>query len=194
MGKICANIILARAHKNILLENKEVYMDTIKELQAFRTQLIQEINVYFDHMIQNLRMEENVATTITPAREYEIMYPLSGATGIFKGKRPIGVCFPDGSRVEVPTWKKVVEEILKRCNKLPEKHIEMQKLCGKILGRDRVLLASTPYGMRSPIEIDRNIYMESHYDTESLLRIMVTRILDPIQYDYSGIMIVIRND
>ena len=167
-------------------------MDTIKELQNFKTQLIQEINIYFDHMIQNLQMEENATAAIV--KKYEIMYPLSAASGIFKGKRPIGVCFPDGSRVEVPTWKKVVEEILKRCNELPDKHIEMERLCGKVLGRDRVLMASTPYGMRSPIEIDRNIYVESHYDTESLLRILVTRILDPIQYDYNGIVIVIRND
>lgn len=167
-------------------------MDIVNELQKYRTQLIQEINVYFDNMIQNLRMEEDITAAIE--KKYELMYPLSAATGIFKGKRPIGICFPDGSRVEVPTWKKVVEEILRRCNELPDKHMEMERLCGKVFGRDRVLVASTPYGMRSPIEIDRNIYVESHYDTESLLRILVTRILEPIQYDYSGIMIVIRND
>ena len=33
-------------------------MDTIQELQNFRTQLIQEINVAFDTMIQNLRTEQ----------------------------------------------------------------------------------------------------------------------------------------
>jgi len=35
---------------------------------------------------------------------------------------------------------------------------------------------------------------ETHYDTETLLRILITRILDVVNYDYSGISVVIRND
>lgn len=168
-------------------------MDTIKELQNYRTQLIQEINLFFDGMIQNLRMEQTPNETVAEVREYESIYPLTAATGIFKGKKPTGVRFPDGTRIDVPTWKKVVEVILQRCNNVPAKHKELKNLCGKVSGRERVFLASQPDNMRSPIEVDDNIYVETHYDTETLLRILTTRILEPIQYDYTGITIAIRN-
>ena len=46
--------------------------------------------------------------------------------------------------------------------------------------------------MRSPLKIDRGLYMETHYDTETLLKIMLTRILEPVNYDYSGIRVVLR--
>lgn len=169
-------------------------MDTIQELQNFRTQLIQEINLYFDGMIQKLRTEQMPNSSVAEVREYESIYPLSATTGIFKGKKPTGVRFPDGTRVDVPTWKKVVEVILQRCNSNPSNHRELEKLCGKVSGRERVFLANKCDNMRSPIEIDHNIFVETHYDTETLLRIITTRILDPIQYDYSGITIAIRND
>lgn len=169
-------------------------MDTIQKLQSYRTQLIQEINLFFDDMIQNLRTEQLPNEAVAEVREYESIYPLTAATGIFKGRKPVGVRFPDGTRVDVPTWKKVVEVILQKCNSLPSKHKELEKLCGKVSGRERVFLANRPDNMRSPIQIDTNIYMETHYDTETLLRIVTTRILEPIQYDYNGITIAIRND
>lgn len=169
-------------------------MDTIQQLQNFRTQLIQEINLYFDGMIQNLRTEQTTNGAIAEVREYESIYPLTATTGIFKGKKPTGVRFPDGTRIDVPTWKKVVETILQRCNSIPIYHKELEKICGKVSGRERVFLANKPDNMRSALKIDDNIYVETHYDTETLLRIITTRILDPIQYDYNGITIAIRND
>jgi len=169
-------------------------MDTIQELQNYRTQLIQEINLFFDGMIQNLRTEQLPSESVAEVREYESIYPLTAATGIFKGKKPTGVRFADGTRIDVPTWKKVVEVILHKCNSNPLKHKELEKLCGKVSGRERVFLANKPDNMRSPIQIDNNLYLETHYDTETLLRIITTRILDPIQYDYTGITIAIRND
>lgn len=169
-------------------------MDAIQRLQNYRTQLIQEINVFFDDMIQSMRTEEMSTTVVEEVRAYESLYPLTSSAGIFKGKKPIGVKFPDGTRVDVPTWKRVAEAVLQKCNSDPSKHRELERLCGKVSGRERVFLASKPDNMRSPIAIDKNIYLETHYDTETLLRIITTRILEPIQYDYSGITIAIRND
>lgn len=102
--------------------------------------------------------------------------------------------FRDGNRIDVPTWKKVVEAILQNCNKDVSKHKELESLCGKVSGRERVFLADKPDNMRSPIKVDKNIYVESHYDTETLLRIVITRILTPVKYNYSGIMIAVRKD
>lgn len=175
-------------------------MDTIQKMQNFRTQLIQEINVTFDRMIQELRetQEQDVdaaGTTNNPVvREYESLYPLTAATGMFKGRKPTGVRFPDGTRIDVPTWKKVVEVIMKQCNSVPEKHNALMGIRGKASGRDRVFLGEDPEKMRSPLKIDEGLYIETHYDTETLLRIMIKRILEAVQYDYSGIAITIRND
>ena len=169
-------------------------MDTIQELQNFRTQLIQEINVTFDHMIRILRTENVPTGQVAEVREYESLYPLTAATGIFKGKKPTGVRFPDGTREDVRTWKNVVKVILTRCNKVMLNHKRLEDLCGKVSGRARVFLAEKPDGMRSSLQIDDKIFVETHYDTETLLRILTTRILEPINYDYSGITITIRND
>ncbi len=82
---------------------------------------------------------------------------------------------------------------MKRCNDDAGKHAALMALRSRVQGRSRLLLGSGADGMRSPIKIDRGLYMETHYDTESLLRIMKTRILDAVGYDYSGIQVAIRN-
>ena len=46
--------------------------------------------------------------------------------------------------------------------------------------------------MRSPLQIEENLFMETHYDTETLLNILTTRILSPIGYDYSAISVTVR--
>ena len=125
---------------------------------------------------------------------YESIYPLCMEPGFFKGKAVVAVIFPDGVRVETPTWKNFVEVVLKRCNGDAKKHKALMELRNRIQGRSRRLLGSGNTGMRSPIKIDRGLYMEAHYDTESLLRIMKTRILDAVGYDYRGIQVAIRNN
>ncbi len=171
-------------------------MDTIQILQNYRTQLIQEINLKFDEMIQQIREEQTTGTNAAiseTVREYESIYPLTASTAVFKGKKPTGVRFPGNIRQDVPTWKKVVETILIRCNRNPECHQKLMDLRGKVSGRNRVLLGKSAENMRSPVKIDDELYVETHYDTETLLRILTTRILDPVQYDYSRITITVRN-
>lgn len=127
-------------------------------------------------------------------RSNELTYPLTTATGIFKRKKPISVTFADGTHVNAGTWKKVAETILKKCSSIPFYHKQLKDLCGKISGRERIFLADKPDCMRSPLKIGEELYIETHYDTETLLRIITTRILNVIQYDYSKITITIRND
>ncbi|MBQ9990465.1 MAG: hypothetical protein IJP31_05930 [Lachnospiraceae bacterium] len=167
-------------------------MDAIQELQNLRTQLIQEINLSFDHIIQNLRMQESTIRK-EDVEESEIEYVLAESTGHFKGEKPVGVILPNGNRVYVRTWKKVVEAILQDCIKNPTIRIKLENLRGKVGGRERVFLADRPDTMRGPLKIDNHIFMETHYDTETLLRILTTHILRPINYDYSRIKIVVRN-
>lgn len=169
-------------------------MDTIQELQVFRAQLIQEIDSKFEQMIQKLRAEADSESSGDTDQTYESIYPLNAGTGIFKGKRPTGIIFANGVRVDVPTWKKAVEEILCECNKDTEMHRKLMDLRGRLHGRNRVLLGSEEGRMRSPVKIDRALYVETHYDTESLLRILTTRILSAVGYDYSGIQVAVRNE
>lgn len=172
-------------------------MDCLQELTAMRAAL-QELCQTADRLIEycctggaadeGAREEGSDA-----AQSFESVYPLSTAPGFFKGKSVVAVIFPDGVRVETPTWKKLVEVIMKRCNDDAEKHNALMELRRRVQGRSRQLLGNGAAGMRSPIKIDRGLYMEAHYDTESLLRIMKVRILDTVGYDYSGIQVAIRN-
>ena len=87
-----------------------------------------------------------------------------------------------------------MEEILKDCCKDLAKHQMLMDLRGKILGRNRVLLGSETGKMRSPVKIDEALFVETHYDAETLLRILTTRILDEVGYDYSKIQIAVKTE
>ena len=82
---------------------------------------------------------------------------------------------------------------MKRCNADSEKHVSLMNLRGKISGRERVILAKERDKMRSPLKISENLYIETHYDTETLLRTLMTRILDVVDYDYSYIKVAVKN-
>ncbi len=120
------------------------------------------------------------------------IYSLSMHASFFKGKSAEAVIFPDGQRVETPTWKTLVGAIMKRCNDNAQNHDALMSLRNRMQGRSRRLLGDTTEGMRSPIEIDNDLYMETHYDTGELLYIMKDRILSAVGYDFSGIQIAIR--
>lgn len=171
-------------------------MLAIQELQILREELIQQIDDKISKIIQILENETHHSGQQEENSEivFESIYPLHAGTGIFKGKRPTGVIFADGTREDVPTWKKLFEKILEHCNQDPEKHKALMDLRGKLLGRNRVLLGSEKGNMRSPIKIDRALYVETHYDTETLLKILTTRILSAVGYDYSEICIAIQNN
>ncbi len=157
------------------------------------SQLLKEANEILEELMQASNMNQVQAEQGAAVRNYERTYQLTSATGFFKGKKPLAVKFPDGTEINTSTWKRVVEVILTDCNSIPEIHNRLAYLCGRVAGRDRVLLSRRPDEMRSPLKIDEDIYMETHYDTETLLRILTTRILNAVEYDYSKIRIVIRN-
>lgn len=172
-------------------------MDLIQELYTVRAAL-QDLCETTDQLIaycctNNLEVNKSEESTADPIPDFESIYPLCMSAGFFKGKSVVAVIFPDGVRIETPTWKALAEVVMKRCNDDAGKHTRLMELRNRVQGRSRQLLGNGPAGMRSPIKIDRGLYMESHYDTESLLRIMKTRILDAVGYDYSGIQVAIRN-
>lgn len=169
-------------------------MDTTRELQILREELIREIDEKIGQVIEKLQREQDTSSQgeHIQLKTYESVYQLNIGTGIYKGKRPTAVIFSGAIRKECPTWKRVMEEILKDCCKDSEKHQAIMNLRGKILGRNRVLVGSEAGKMRSPVKIDEALFVETHYDAETLLRILTTRILDVVGYDYSKIQIAVR--
>ena len=168
-------------------------MNIIEELEDMRQRMLQEINTEFDLLIERAR--EELAETEIPApaaKPYGMKYPLTAGGAIFKGKKPEFLMFGDRDLIQIKTWKELVEQILKRCIADERYRQPLRELAGGLSGKKRILLAKTPTDMRSPLEIDRNLYMETHYDTETLLNILMTRILIPIGYDYSRITVIIR--
>ena len=68
------------------------------------------------------------------------------------------------------------------------------ELRGKVMGRQRTILAASPEKMHAPLEIDKELYMESYYDTASLLYVLKNRVLDEVGYNYSGICVQLRQE
>lgn len=166
-------------------------MQTLQELKNMLASL--------EAMEQNLRklivqMECEAAGSGEEIRDFEEVYPLSVSPAFFKGKRPASIMFPDGRRLATPTWKKFVAALMEDCNKDKTRHDKLMLMRNWVQGRERTLLGKSIEKMRSPIMIDEGLYLETHYDTESLLRITTDRILKAVGYDYSSIKVVIRKE
>lgn len=168
-------------------------MDIIKELEAMRKRMIQEMNTEFDLLIERAISEGLTMEPSAPEEAYESVYPLAAGSKIFKGAKPTSVIFPDNTQVYVSTWKQVVSAIMAQCLKSNDNKAKLFALSNSISGRKRKLLAKSDADMRSPLKLCDNLYIESHYDTETLLNVLTNRILSAIQYDYSGIHVSIRN-
>lgn len=167
-------------------------MGLYQEIEETRINLIHQIDIAFERLSQRVLELELQEETEEPIGNFETVYPLSAEPSVFKGRKPTGV-FLGEQRVDVPTWKMLFKKVMLFCNEDRKTHAMLMDLRGKITGRDRVLLSQTDEGMRSPICIDKNLYVETHYDTETLLRILTARILDAVAFDYSNIRIAIRN-
>lgn len=158
----------------------EQWSKMLLQLETLRTELHGMVDAHIDTIRYQLLTGE------LPEQQLRTR-PLSGDSFLFKGEKPESIRLPDGREVKTPTWKAAALAILQDCNADPEMHARLMELRGKILGRQRVILAASPEGMHAPLEIDKDLYMESYYDTASLLYVLKERVLDAVGYDYSGI-------
>lgn len=83
-------------------------MNIVLELQTLKEELIQEIDEKIEQTIKKLQNNYDQPPEIKriPAKMYESVYPLNAGTGIYKGKRPTGIIFANGKRVEILTMEK----------------------------------------------------------------------------------------
>ena len=111
------------------------------------------------------------------------------STGNIKRKKPIGLKFNTGESVKTPTWKSVVQTIMQHCSSQPDMHERLMQLSGKVAGRQRIIIGKSAEEMDVPLKIDEGMYFEGKFDTEALLTMMTKKVLEPIGYDYSQIII-----
>lgn len=167
-------------------------MNRVDELIATRNRIIQTINMEFDVLIQQAMAEETSSRSMAPM-EYDVIYPLTAGTALFKGRKPTGIILGDGSKEYARTWKRIAEIMLTDCIQDQKRRLALESLRNKVGGKSRVFLSDSGKNMTSPIEIVPRLYFESNYDTESLLRILMFRIFDVVGYDYSRIKISLQN-
>lgn len=163
-------------------------MDMIKNIREKQNEIIMIVNTLFDELIKevsNIQIEQN-----EKLNDFETILPLSN-TKIFKGKKPIAVIFGE-NRIITPTWKIVVETILKDVLKEENMKEKLYSLSDKVLGRKRTRLSKSSEEMRKPLKLSDNLYLETHYDTETLMNLLL-QILNDISYDYNDIKVAIRN-
>ena len=121
---------------------------------------------------------------------YESILPLTASTYLFVGKKPVAVLFGE-ERIDVKTWRKVYEIILKRCNSNPVYHENLMYLRDKTAGKVRRFLSAKPDGMWRPIKIDENMYGEVSYGSATLMHILINRILAPAGFNCYGISLAL---
>ena len=160
----------------------------VKDIKSKQEELIVMINSTFEAIIKEVSQLSN--NTINDNNDFELIFPLTNASG-FKSKKVIAVIIND-KRYKAPTWKSVVQLILNDAIKNSLKLKKLYALRDKLLGRKRTRLSMASDEMRSPLKITENLYIETHYDTESLMKLLI-EILDEIAYDYSLVKIVIKN-
>jgi hypothetical protein len=160
---------------------------TTERIRDIQNALITHINEAFSEI--ELLLENQVDDGII--RGYESVYDIRN-TAVFKGKKPIAVIIGQ-DRIICQTWKIVFSEIMKDCAKIPACHQMLYHLRNQYHGTKRVLLTDDPSKMRSPIKIDKDLFVETHYDTQSLMNLLL-RILNDVGYEYTNIMVVIRNN
>ena len=170
-------------HEQKLTEQQRT---ALSQLETLRIEMHRVVDERVDGSIHRILLGGvlNIAPTL----------PLTTNSAAFKGEKPESILFPGGREVKTPTWKTAVLAIMQDCNEDPVMHAHLMGLRGKVLGRQRTILAASPEKMHAPLEIDKDLYMESYYDTATLLYVLKNRVLDEVGYNYSGIRVRFRQE
>ena len=159
------------------------YEQLIEEL---REEMLQLVNTKCDALLQMYRSGEMHTDKRDTIRESSL---ITVSPAELKGKRPLAVQFAPGEWIETPTWRKVAQKILQTCNEQPDIHERFMEICGKVAGRWRTILGSSPEEMDVPIKVDEELYFEGKFDTEAMLNMLEKKVLEPAGVDYSSIKI-----
>lgn len=164
--------------------------DFSKEIVEYAEKIREELHELIDRQIDSFLLRMETGERLDPP---ETVLPLSAMAAYFKGKKPVAILYPDGSEVPVSTWKKAAAQILRHCAEDEQMRGRLETIRGKVFGRNRLLFSDSGRGMDVPLEVYPNMFLESKFDTETLLNVITKRIFDPIGYDYSGIRLKAEN-
>lgn len=164
------------------MNHKEIY-ETLKQLQM----VLRET----DERISQLIAQQQ--SGVSERGSDEIKLPLTVMPAYFKGKKPLSILYPDGTEVGVRTWKQVALQLMRGCAENETMASRLEAISGKVWGRDRMILGENGDGMDAPLKIREHVYLESKFDTESLIKVITNRIFAPIGYDYQGIQLKVVN-
>ena len=168
--------------------------DVLARLNALRTSLIREINRQINGIIRD-------GSTDTPHRSTPVVRETSGqmvasgeAMGIalygdistLRGTKPTLVRYGD-EVIPVTSWKRAFVAVLDVCNRQEHYHEALLAIRNETLGRSRKVIADSPQGMLSPLKVDDNLYIETNFSTEALLKLLRDRILNRIDFDSRNI-------
>jgi hypothetical protein len=162
-------------------------MDQVEQLKAKQREMTTYINEMFNELIRIVQSQEG---TDTSDRVYEQIYSIQN-TGMFKGRKPIAIDL-NGKVVYCPSWRSVFAAILKDCNSNPGYHRTLLELRGKYMGSKRTILSDNPDTMKSPLEIENGLFVETHYDAKALMDMLLS-LLRTVGYDYQNITVTIKN-
>ena len=146
------------------------------------------------HRLVDERIDDAAARMESGEIDYEPVraHPLDWRPAAFKGTKAVAVILPDGNEVEAKTWRAVVDTILQDCAADPVRLEHLRCLCDRVNGNFRPLLSSRKAEMKAPVEIEDGLYFESKFDTEQLLRVLVEKVLRPVGYDCSSVLLRYR--
>lgn len=136
-----------------------------------------------------LDLIQNQSSNVTTQYEHPTTRHLIGDMSYFKSRKPISIRFENGRTINTSNWKVVASEILKDCNSTQEGHKTLYDMRNKVWGRSRVILSDNNSNMDIPLKIDEGLYFEAKFDTQSMLNVLINRILTPANYDASKIEI-----
>ena len=159
----------------------------IREIEQIRQSLIRTINSRFSELVSSIEILDGDRYL----KGVERTVPLASDPGIFNKEKPSAIIIGN-ERIVAPTWKSVYLKLLSRLCNDPSYYERLLELRGVSVGRGRSYLSGEKEGMTHPKKIADGLYAETHYSSSQLMRILVQRIMDVIQYDYTNISIAMR--
>lgn len=168
--------------------------DVLARLGALRIALIREINRQINGIIRDGGADtphrstpvirENPGQAIASGETMGIA--LYGDISTLRGTKPTFVRYGD-EVIPVTSWKRAFAAVLDICNREEHYHEALLAIRNETLGRSRKVIADSPQGMLSPLKVDDNLYIETNFSTEALLKLLRDRILNRIDFDSRSI-------
>lgn len=168
--------------------------DVLTRLNALCTSLIREINRQINGIIcacgadtphrSTPVVRENSGQVIASGETMSIA--LCGDVSTLRGTKPTLLRHGDDA-IPVTSWKQVFAAVLDICNRQEHYHEALLATRNETLGRSRKVIADSPQGMLSPLKVDDNLYVETNFSTEALLKLLRDRILNRIDFDSRSI-------